>query len=417
MEKQIRTESRINQIACILFLSLAVLTSGHVYSVARDSYINYIILFMVGIIALYVFIYIRPRSMPQSSSRIALLIFATGLINMVFDILFGNRIFYGMKFPLILVFSFLFTLTIDFERFKKMYTYVIAVIAGFSLIGHIYGMFFNFRYPFPILFNINGTRYYNAYIFYALDDFSRGRNIGVFWEPGIFALFLAIALVFHIYDAKKINIPILIVLFASLVSTYSTTGYFLMAIILFSFVYLRKQKGILSILMISSGVILIIVSLMFSGGFFNFFLENFPRVFRKLVDRSASTTVRTDAIIYNLQNYLVYPVTGSGISNANLLYSQKTSSAQTSGMTLYFAQFGVVGIYFVWLQFKSVLMYPVWTISQKLLFALMWIIIMNTQITTFFSLIYIIIFYFINEAHQTTKMLHLHKAEKGYDGF
>ena len=353
---------------------------------------------MIFAILLFLFRFRRMFTISNKSVSIIVLILLLGLINLFWDMIYGFNYLYNMRFITTLMFSFLFTTVIDFISFRKLYVWFMAVIGAISLLGHLFGMFTDFYYPFKTIISYNNVSYYNAYLFFATNGYSRGRNIGVFWEPGIFAIFIAIALLFLICDSQGINKFVFSILFLTLITTYSTTGYFLLALILFSFAYLRKKSNLFSVFLITSGVVILLVSLVLSGGIFTFLLDKFPRVFSKLAEQSASSTARIESIQYNLQNFFMYPIMGSGLTQANVLFSNKMSGSQTSSMTLYFAEFGLVGVYFVFLQLKSILQYREWNTAQNFIFFLTWIVLMNVEITTFFSLVYIIMFYFIKES-------------------
>ena len=120
-------------------------------------------------------------------------------------------------------------------------------------------------------------------------------------------------------------------------------------------------------------------------------------VFTKLIDDSASTTHRLDSIKYNLEIFTKSPLWGSGLVKTNMLFSEMTKGSQTSTMTLYFAQFGLIGVVYMVAHFISVVKYSSWTKTMCVLFCIAWALLLNVEIVTFFPLIYIISFYFIKE--------------------
>lgn len=67
------------------------------------------------------------------------------------------------------------------------------------------------------------------------------RNQGLFWEPGVLQFYLNILLVFQLYIFKVKRVHIVITVIAIL-TTYSTTAFGLMAIVLSSFLYQQGKK-------------------------------------------------------------------------------------------------------------------------------------------------------------------------------
>ncbi len=328
-----------------------------------------------------------------------LLIIGMILIDSISDIFFGYNFLYSAKFALVLIFAYVFTEIISFEQFQKDYIDSMTVISIIAIIGYIYGIGNSFFYPWSTVTNINGVHYYNKIIFFAMDDFSRGRNIGIFWEPGIFAIFIVLAMLFIIFDnSEKMQKGKFITLLIALLTTVSTTGYVLMMVVLISLLIVRFRNNKVIFFIGIAGIAIISILLMSNGGIENILMRFFPRVFSKLFDNTASVTTRTGSIVINLQNFLEYPW-GVGLTKANYLFADKMVGSQTSTLTLYLVQFGILGIFFVLLQLRCIYRYRYWDKLKGILFVTVWIVLMNVEITTMFSLIYIIIFYFIKDSY------------------
>lgn len=68
------------------------------------------------------------------------------------------------------------------------------------------------------------------------------RNSGCAWEPGLFSIMVCIAILFNIYQYKKIIFnKRLIILLIALITTFSTTGY-IVAIVIFAGYYIFSKK-------------------------------------------------------------------------------------------------------------------------------------------------------------------------------
>lgn len=137
---------------------------------------------------------------------------------------------------------------------KDFYKYYVNIIYFFSIIGLIFYSICLISEPFhellselPILLNTDPTempddappealKYFKqSIIIYTYEVKLEGeplRNPGPFWEPGAYATFLALALVFNLIITKKLLNIKSIVFIVSLITTFSTAGYFSLFILL-----------------------------------------------------------------------------------------------------------------------------------------------------------------------------------------
>lgn len=380
-----------NELVIVLYIIVMFLTTGSVVSICYGNIVNYVLL--GSILLLFVYVHRSGIVLKVGNNWMFLIGVLMAALEILSDIYFHYSILYSGRFICVLVFSWIGTQIMTFDKFKKIYIKAMTVISGISLLGYFWGIFTNFYYPLSTIENINGVSYYNGYIFFAMNDYSRGRNIGIFWEPGIFAIFIAIAILFSIFDGHRINKSNAVVLFVALVTTYSTTGYALLLISIIALLCDRKTKNMAIIGFLLVGVVLVII--VYFGSIEDALMQYFPRVFSKLYNNSNSTIHRVNSIVYNLKIFIQNPL-GHGLTRANVLFSEMTEGSQTSTMTLYIAQFGVLGGAFVLLQFISILVYKDWRMTSRIMFLLVWIIIFNVEIMTFFTAVYALMFYFMN---------------------
>lgn len=90
-----------------------------------------------------------------------------------------------------------------------------------------------------IIFNFQ----YNYYFM----SFNSIRNCGPFWEPGMYAVFLNLALYVNLFIIKKGKVVTLLFLI-SLISTLSTGGFAAGLFVLYSYLVLNRNKPIITIL-------------------------------------------------------------------------------------------------------------------------------------------------------------------------
>lgn len=128
---------------------------------------------------------------------------------------------------LMLVCSFLFAEQITYNQFKRTFVNVMCIIAAISLVMHFGAMFF------PL---VKYAVSHGRILMLGLHNywaFSVGRNSGPFWEPGAFQIFLNLALVFGLQDDdffERKSKPIILIM--AILTTKSTTGYFVLFVII-----------------------------------------------------------------------------------------------------------------------------------------------------------------------------------------
>lgn len=138
--------------------------------------------------------------------------------------------------------------SIDPVIFRKVYVKVILFFATASLAFFLIGMIApNVAFVFPYIEGEASVDYYNAFIYVFMQPKGYShfllttRNAGICWEPGCYQSFLNIALLFLLDGWKNGEIEPsfkkLLVLVVTIITTGSTTGFVLLALIL---LYYRK---------------------------------------------------------------------------------------------------------------------------------------------------------------------------------
>lgn len=205
-------------------------------------------------------------------------------------------------------------------------------IIFFSMISII--IFFTYE-VYPYLFNIfptfvgeNGVSLKNLFITTIYTDRDSNRNPGIFREPGVFAIYIIIAVIINIYFFEKINKTNLFILFMALLTTYSTSGYIVsLLIILCNLNYKTKKLSLAGLLLVSSTILVLI------------FVSSIPEVQQVIVskfesnsDNYGSTVSRLASISVPFNISLINPVIGVGLNNFSKFFSDY--SAQLFGVAL-----------------------------------------------------------------------------------
>lgn len=183
----------------------------------------------------------------------------------------------------------------------------------------------------------------------------RGRNCGIFWEPGAFAGYLVLALFFLVRDGqtKTVISKQGLVLIAALLTTQSTTGY--LAFIILSVYYVYKVCIVLVEDMDARLLALpLLVALLILGGLVVF--KQIPFLGEKINIQVESTMAQDDVsrinrfgnFLYDLDSIAKRPLLGWSANPQTRLstYSEIIDliSGQGNGLTGFIVKFGFVGL-------------------------------------------------------------------------
>jgi len=144
------------------------------------------------------------------------------------------------------------------SKFIYLYVKVIYIFAVISLWLYFTFMIFPGLYYFTMenivqFFELPGSRagysYHNNILIYTLStppdlDFYNYRNAGPFWEPGAFGIYLNLAIIINIFLLRnkwlsKINIILVI----ALLTTFSTSNWIIIFILLAGYYYFEKGQS------------------------------------------------------------------------------------------------------------------------------------------------------------------------------
>jgi len=231
------------------------------------------------------------------------------------------------------------------RNFTKYYVdiiYVLSIIGFFIYIPQLvlpgFGRFLATSIS-PLLRN----PLYSGDIWYAPDIilyvFNSGvgtfRNCGAFWEPGAYAGFLIIAMIFHFLESRTISDKKSIVLLLALLSTMSTTG--LLALGFFLVMFLGNRVAPLYKLILIPSILAAIVIAFTTLDFLG------DKITSQLDVASTHHNTRFKSAVLDLQDFAGNPVLGlgrdpktrhKGITNPILTH-------RTNGITNYLVTYGI----------------------------------------------------------------------------
>lgn len=201
--------------------------------------------------------------------------------------------------------------------------------------------------------NFNGFQFGGDYdsnsIIYSMKDNARTRNSGFMWEPGAFAAFLSIGILFNLLRTNmKLEYRTMIMVIA-MVTTFSTMGYIaLLFIYIFYIGQSQKHKSILFLPLIVTAVFLVwrldFMAEKIATEFNN--IDNVSNIAfsSSLVKHERVSLGRMGSLILDFKDFLRYPVLGVGGEFEAKSRSFYTNFNRTNGWGNYLVTFGLIGV-------------------------------------------------------------------------
>ena len=169
-----------------------------------------------------------------------ILILLSFLVTMIINVDF--RPGYFLEFLVILLAA-LISNRIKFRDFTYYYSKIVYVLSAISLVVFSIAIIVpSIIHIFPTIMNYGGIEYNSLFICNVIKTNSPFKNIGIFREPGVFVIYLLIAILIELYYNKEINYKRLLVFITAIITSSSTAGYIVLAFLLF--VYIIKTNNI-----------------------------------------------------------------------------------------------------------------------------------------------------------------------------
>lgn len=282
---------------------------------------------------------------------------------------------------------------LSYSRFKKIYKDMMLFLAGFSLVTLVIWLTFpSFITSLPIIKSTT-SNYHNAIFSVISSSTVSTRNFGLFWEPGAFAIFLNIALLFEMTDKKQSVLKIFIYMVA-ITTTMSTLGVICLTVLTVAYVF-NKDRSLKNYKRNKAVIVLVsLAALIYIAHFGDDFVSD---IFGKLSSNesgniSSSTKVRINAVIYPFMAFIKSPIVGVGFDEFTNISTNYCNSMATCTFINWLTIYGVFGIIFIVACVRVFLSHANTKISKLtlLLFAL---ILFSTESFLLIGFVYIFVFY------------------------
>lgn len=254
---------------------------------------------------------------------------------------------------ILLWFGFALSLEYDRDSIISAYLNIMFCICVFSLLSYVLSPVLA-SVPFlPRVSNLTETTAVN--LFFSVvpekwDDIV--RNYGPFWEPGVYAIYLNLALLLSLKRSRKIG-PTECVFIVGVLTTVSTSGYAVLLLILIDFVLFMPQKKDMKIVVTLCMALAILL-----------LLQN-PQIKDMIQSRfdknsyayNISTKSRSESVFINLSIAFEHPLFGAGANGMAEAYSQKAIQrvgfdlSNASGMLINGSEYGLIFMLLYWFGF------------------------------------------------------------------
>lgn len=229
--------------------------------------------------------YLRP---------LILLVLLTLLVNMDFSIKFFYEILLFLSCGAI-------ACLVPFKQFKLLYSDILVVLAISSLV--VYAL--NIAAPQTLyLFPIHHNEMMYPFRFCVISvvtnpEYGIDRNFGIFREPGVYIVYLCLAILFELFS-EKVNFKRVVLFIITILSTFSTAGFLVAGFIFAAFLFFSKNASTKQRVGFAGIVAVLFIVILLNNG--SDLIYN--NVFGKLFYENDSTASRTGSIYTNLNMWL-----------------------------------------------------------------------------------------------------------------
>lgn len=309
-----------------LFLALFVNEDVLVFGTIQNIGLQRFRLVVQTLLPICMLLYVAVKRIPVKKSKVETwLLFSL----MILATMLGNRDFRNGYVVLILTYleCMLLTSIFSFEEIYEFFSGAMYVLCSASLIGFGLQLFApNVLKLFPEIQNVAGTRFYFlgvTNVAVKTDNFI--RNWGPYREPGVFQVFIIIALIYTLFKKENCDFRTVVVYVIALLTTFSTTGYIAFAFVIFALVVMKKQNlskqrrklihTLLSFCMLAFVYMALFTDLLFKDGY--------GSVFGKIAagQGSASFRARAASFSVNIAMFLKNPLFGKGITYVDSMFT------------------------------------------------------------------------------------------------
>lgn len=338
-----------------ILLLISVYCSGYYYSTTTQGSYLAVGLLIIGV-ALFIFVSLIEGKGIKIEKAILLYWVYFLTTTVIVEVINNGFSLSSLRIILVYTFAMLIVSRISLKAFLKVFEICMIVISVFAILEYVLWIRGSLN-AFPVVTNYNNEVFINGIFFSALKYPYVGvssRVQGIFWEPGLYASFLILAIIFSQSETRNMYYYAKIIFFSvCVVLSKSGAGILLLPLAIVIKILEAKGNGLtktakIIVLIIMGGVL--ISSISGADQYLNTYL------FNKIGAPDTNSGARINSIIRDLQ-LLLYKPWGCGISQ----YASTVSSvfgaglSNTSTLTIILAQYGLFGVPIVVVWIKSII--------------------------------------------------------------
>ncbi len=302
----------------------------------------------------YIFLIIKNYSLKNTYNKKDFIYLITFVLVIICSMLFNADFRFGyIQKVLVIVASYIFCKRYSLQTFSAIFNKIMSFVTVFSLVYEAAYILLPQLSKIFILTNIGGQRFY-TWLVCSLPIEPGGiiRNFGFAREPGVFAIYIIIALIFETFINENSSVKRIIIFTISLITTFSTTGFiafgFYLIAILFNSSNTKNKAGLNQNIKI---MLLLVIFVVFFVSFNNDFLSGgaYGAIFGKMNSDNISFNSRVASLISNTNIGCKNILVGKGLSYVELNFSVITKELlgislihNANTWFIHFAQFGLI---------------------------------------------------------------------------
>ena len=304
------TPSKWNELLGVFSVFWVVVSSGGVFLNSK-AVVNFVLVFDVMLLSfLLASIYQKIVRQHLAAVGYFLLLTFVVMLSTIANADLSSLLTYA-RLILMLLLSMAVALALDKEKILSVFVKTVVVIAAFSVLFFYTGLVEQYAWMFPVI-EFNDNNYVNAFVYLHFNSVEP-RNFGIFIEPGLYQIYLNMALFVLVYAKKPIRYRYVWigVLLAALFSTNSTTGFILALVIFAGYAFINERNKYKAVLVpVRIAIVFILIGLVVGS---EFFTENIKEKF--LFANRLSFMTRLNSTLIDLELVIRNPFFGVGVGN------------------------------------------------------------------------------------------------------
>ena len=304
---------------------------------------------------------------------------------------------YNFSLLVFIFIGFVVSYVYEYKEFIKVFINIMIFISMYSLITtYLFKpLIIHTGINFPTIINSVNNVFYNFIFSFALTAESYIRNFGFFREPGVYQVFIILALIFltfvkNIKIKKRKKIIYTLIFTVTILSTFSTTGIILLALFFTTYIVKLIRDGKMNrkvFIIITTITIICILILTLLYNIIPSFRETLRFSIEKIFTPNESLSARQESIIVPLKLYLNSPIFGQKYIDVVEAIDHNTNTT-INMFAIYGLLTGVIHIMLIYLLIKKMKQPK----SVSALIFIIFIVAINTQFLIGNSVLWIVMF-------------------------